>query len=123
MKNNFECVDVETGTMQESNTSGNAINLRCSKLVFKIIFGLMVVTVAIGYFTAISRNSNLIENFDEFDIAYVNDSLMIGKFSNLCQIDTNTFTAMITNIEIFRLYGQRTILTNNKYQKSNLLSR
>ena len=83
----------------------------------------MVVTVAIGYFTAISRNSNLIENFDEFDIAYVNDSLMIGKFSNLCQIDTNTFTAMITNIEIFRLYGQRTILTNNKYQKSNLLSR
>ena len=99
------------------------MNFRCSKVVFKIIFGIIVVTVAIAYFTAISRNSNLIGNFDEFDTGYVIGSPMIGKFSNLCHIDINALTAMITNIEIFRLYGQRTILTNNKYQESNLLSR
>ena len=72
--------DAEAGIKQVSKTKGNLFNLKCSKFVFKVIFGIMVISVAIGYFMAISRNSNLIGHSDEFDTAYVINSPKIGKF-------------------------------------------
>ena len=72
--------DAEAGIKQVSKTKRNRFNLKCSKFVFKVIFGIMVISVAIGYFMAISRNSNLIRHSDEFDTAYVNNSPIIGKF-------------------------------------------
>ena len=72
--------DAEAGIKQVSKTKGNLFNLKCSKFVFKVIFGIMVILVAIGYFMAISRNSNLIGHSDEFDTAYVINSPIIGKF-------------------------------------------
>ena len=72
--------DIETGTKPKSNKTVLSTNKKCSILMIKVALASFVVAVFIAYFMAISRNSNLIGNFQEFDVAIVTNSPLMGNF-------------------------------------------
>ena len=71
--------DIEAGTKPRSNKSEDSINHKCSKCILKVTLTFIVVFIYIGYFVAISRSSNLIGNFQDFDVANVTNSPLSGK--------------------------------------------
>ena len=72
--------DIETGTKLKLNKNENTTSKKCSKLIVNVTLTFMVMAVFIGYFLAISRNSNIIGSFQEFDIANVTKSPIFGNY-------------------------------------------
>ena len=77
--NNTE-YNIEDGIVQKSDKSERFINKKCSRILLKAASAFVVGAVFIGYFIAVSRNSNLKGNFPEFDVSNVTDSSITGKF-------------------------------------------
>ena len=71
--------DIEGGTKPRSNKKERSINQKCSEFMLKVTLTCIVMAVFIAYFVAISRSSNLIGNFQEFDVAIVTNSPLFGK--------------------------------------------
>ena len=72
--------DIEGGTKPRSNKKERSINQKCSEFILKVTLTCIVMSVFIAYFVAISRSSNLIGNFQEFDVANVTNSPLLGSF-------------------------------------------
>ena len=72
--------NIEDGIVKESNKNEQFINEKCSRTLLKATFAFVVGAVFIGYFIAVSRNSNLKGNYLEFHVGNVTDSSIPGKF-------------------------------------------
>ena len=72
--------DIEGGTKPQSNKKERSINQKCSEFILKVTLTCIVMFVFMAYFMAISRSSNLIGNFQEFDVANVTNSPLLGSF-------------------------------------------
>ena len=72
--------DIEGGTKPRSNKKERSINQKCSEFILKVFLTSIVMAVFIAYFVAISRSSNPIGNFQEFDVANVTNSPLLGSF-------------------------------------------
>ena len=51
-----------------------------SRFLLKFTMAFMVATVFIAYLKVISRNSNLTDGYQDFDVGYVTDSPLLGNF-------------------------------------------
>ena len=71
--------DLEAGAKSKSNENEISIGKKCSRLLVKTTLTCFILAVFIAYFMAISRHSNLIGNLQEFDVAMVTKSPLIGK--------------------------------------------
>ena len=61
------------------NKNDLLINRKLSKFILKAIFIFLVLVVFNAYFIAISRNSNMNGNFQEFDVGSVTKSTSFGN--------------------------------------------
>ena len=72
--------EILDGIEEEPTENERLIYKKCTHILLKAISVFLVGAVFIGYFIAVSRDSNLQGNFPEFDVGNVTDSSITGKF-------------------------------------------
>ena len=71
--------DIEAVTKPKSNKKLAPINKKCSEFTIKVALASFVGAVLIAYFVFVSRNSNQMGNFKDFDVLIVTDSPLSSK--------------------------------------------
>ena len=72
--------EILDGIEEEPTENEQFIYDKFTHILLKAISVFLVGAVFIGYFIAVSRDSNLQGNFPEFDVGDVTDSSTTGKF-------------------------------------------
>ena len=112
--------DIEGGTKPRSNKKERSINQKCSEFMLKATLTCIVMAVFIAYFVAISRSSNLIGNFQEFDVANVTNSPLLGSF--FC-VNMYLIKQLVYYSFDFRIYWNNTIFWRNEYHRTCLCTK
>ena len=71
--------DIEAGIKPKSNKKLAPINKKCFESIIKVALASFVGAVLIAYFVFVTRNSNQIGNFKDFDVLIVTDSPLSSK--------------------------------------------
>ena len=72
--------DIEAGMRPVSKENESLMIKKFSRFLLKFTMAFMVATVFIAYLKVISRNSNLTDGYQDFDVGYVTDSPLLGNF-------------------------------------------
>ena len=70
--------DIEAGKKFGSIKIEKSINRKCSEYIIRVTLTFLVIAVFIAYFMAISRDSNLIGNVQNFDVDIITKSILTG---------------------------------------------
>ena len=68
--------DIEAGKKLVSIKNEKSINRKCSEYIIRVTLTFLVIAVFIAYFMAISRDSNLIGNIQNFDVDIITKSIL-----------------------------------------------
>ena len=80
MRRQRKC-DIEAGMRPVSNKNESLMIDKFSRFIMKFTIVFMLATVFIAYLKVISRSSNLMDDYQDFDVGYVTtDSPLLGNF-------------------------------------------